>query len=106
MRKTRLSRTRKRYSSNQKSALSETDETLFLNCLGGSPILRIVDFFLDNPLSDYSKNEIATCLCFPGFIPAILKSSAKRDFNPASQPIGKSGCVDGTIELSRDVFKP
>ena len=26
--------------------------------LGASPILRIVDFFLDNPLSDYSKNEI------------------------------------------------
>jgi len=30
-----------------------------LRHLGASPILRIVDFFLDNPLSDYSKNEIA-----------------------------------------------
>ena len=34
------------------------DETLLLKYLGSSPILRIIDFFLDNPLSDYSKNEI------------------------------------------------
>ncbi|MEM2921817.1 MAG: hypothetical protein QXF26_05815 [Candidatus Bathyarchaeia archaeon] len=36
----------------------KTDETLLLKYLGASPILRVVDFFLDNPLSDYSKNEI------------------------------------------------
>jgi hypothetical protein len=35
-----------------------TGETLLLRYLGSSPILRIVDFFLDNPLSDYSKNEV------------------------------------------------
>ena len=34
------------------------DETLLLTYLGASPVLRIIDFFLDNPLSDYSKNEI------------------------------------------------
>ncbi len=34
------------------------NETLLLQYLGASPILRIIDFFLDNPLSDYSKNEI------------------------------------------------
>ncbi|MGI0004028.1 MAG: hypothetical protein ACREAX_01895 [Candidatus Nitrosotenuis sp.] len=34
------------------------NETLLLKYLGSSPILRIVDFFLDNPLSDYSKNEV------------------------------------------------
>lgn len=34
------------------------NETLLLRYLGASPILRIIDFFLDNPLSDYSKNEI------------------------------------------------
>lgn len=34
------------------------DETLLLRYLGSSPILRIVDFFLDNPLSDYSKDEV------------------------------------------------
>jgi alpha-ketoglutarate-dependent taurine dioxygenase len=38
------------------------NETLLLRYLGASPILRIVDFFLDNPLSDYSKNEIAKTL--------------------------------------------
>ncbi len=34
------------------------NETLLLRYLGASPILCIVDFFLDNPLSDYSKREI------------------------------------------------
>ncbi len=34
------------------------DETSLLKYLGGSPMLRLIDFFLDNPLSDYSKNEI------------------------------------------------
>lgn len=38
------------------------NETLLLKYLGSSPILRIIDFFLDNPLSDYSKNEIVTTL--------------------------------------------
>jgi hypothetical protein len=38
------------------------NETLLLRYLGASPILRIVDFFLDNPLSDYSKNEIVANL--------------------------------------------
>lgn len=37
----------------------QADETLLLKYLGESPTLRIIDFFLDNPLSDYSKNEIA-----------------------------------------------
>jgi len=36
----------------------KTDETLLLRYLGSSPVLRITDFFLDNPLSDYSKNEV------------------------------------------------
>ncbi|MEM2935896.1 MAG: hypothetical protein QW231_01820 [Candidatus Bathyarchaeia archaeon] len=34
------------------------EETLLIRCLGNSPTLRIVDFFLDNRLFDYSKNEI------------------------------------------------
>lgn len=36
----------------------KADETLLLKYLGESPTLRIIDFFLDNPLSDYSKNEV------------------------------------------------
>ena len=38
------------------------NKTLLLNFLGTSPTMRIVDFFLDNPLSDCSKNEIARSL--------------------------------------------
>lgn len=34
------------------------NETLLLKYLGPSPVLRIMDYFLDNPLSDFSKNEI------------------------------------------------
>jgi hypothetical protein len=37
----------------------KADETLLLKYLGNSPILRITDFFLDNPLSVYFKNEVA-----------------------------------------------
>ena len=37
----------------------KADETLLLKYLGSSPTLRIIDFFLDNPLSDYSKSEVA-----------------------------------------------
>jgi len=37
----------------------KAEETLLLKYLGESPTLRIIDFFLDNPLSDYSKNEAA-----------------------------------------------
>jgi len=40
----------------------KADETLLLKYLGSSPTLRIIDFFLDNPLSDYSKNEVAADL--------------------------------------------
>jgi predicted transcriptional regulator len=37
----------------------KANETLLLKYLGASPVLRIIDFFLDNPLSAYSKNEVA-----------------------------------------------
>lgn len=36
----------------------QKNETLLLKYLGPSPVLRIIDYFLDNPLSDFSKNEI------------------------------------------------
>jgi len=41
------------------AATYKPDESLLLKYLGNSPTLRIIDFFLDNPLSDYSKNEVA-----------------------------------------------
>jgi len=34
------------------------DKTLLIECLGSSPVLQIIDFFLDNRLFDYSKNEL------------------------------------------------
>lgn len=33
-------------------------ETLLIRCLGNSATLRIIDFFLDNRLFDYTKSEI------------------------------------------------
>jgi len=38
------------------------EETLLLRCLGNSPTLRIIDFFLDNRLFDYTKNEVVESL--------------------------------------------
>ena len=32
-------------------------KTLLLKYLGTKPTLKVIDHFLDNPLSDYSKNE-------------------------------------------------
>jgi len=34
------------------------EKTLLIKCLGNSPTLRIIDFFVDNELFDYTKNEI------------------------------------------------
>jgi len=36
----------------------KSEKTLLIKHLGDSPILRIIDYFLDNPLFDYSKKEI------------------------------------------------
>ncbi|MBI2084353.1 MAG: hypothetical protein HYT70_01955 [Candidatus Aenigmarchaeota archaeon] len=33
------------------------DQTILVETFGHSPVIRIIDFFLDNPLSDYSKEE-------------------------------------------------
>jgi len=37
-------------------------QSLLLKTLGDSPKLRIVDFFLDNPLSDFTKKEVIEAL--------------------------------------------
>lgn len=37
-------------------------ETLLLKTLGRSPKLRIIDFFLDNPLFDFTKGEVMNAL--------------------------------------------
>jgi DNA-binding transcriptional ArsR family regulator len=34
------------------------NKTILVETFGNSPIIRIIDFFIDNPLFDYSKEEI------------------------------------------------
>jgi len=34
------------------------EKTILIETFGNSPIIRITDFFLDNPLFDYSKEEM------------------------------------------------
>lgn len=66
------------------------DETLLLKYLGASPTLRIIDFFLDNPLSDYSKNEIAKNLAM-----------SRATFFKYWKQLEKSGAVKPTREIGR-----
>lgn len=65
-------------------------ETLLLRYLGASPTLRIIDFFLDNPLSDYSKNEIARNLAM-----------SRVTFFKYWMELEKSGAVKPTREIGR-----
>jgi alpha-ketoglutarate-dependent taurine dioxygenase len=80
------------------------NETLLLRYLGASPILRIVDFFLDNPLSDYSKNEIAKNLAmsrvtFFKYWKELEKSGALA----VSRKIGRATLY--TLDRQNDVVK-
>ena len=64
--------------------------TLLLKSLGASPILRIIDFFLDNPLSDYSKNEIVKNL-----------EMGRVTFFKYWRELEKSGAVKITRQIGR-----
>jgi alpha-ketoglutarate-dependent taurine dioxygenase len=84
------------------------NETLSLRYLGASPILRIVDFFLDNPLSDYSKNEIVRNLAmsrvtFFKYWKELDKSGALR----VSRKIGRATLyrLDRSNEVVRQLIK-
>src|SRR3990172_312791 len=37
-------------------------QSILLRTLGESPKLRIIDFFMDNPLSDFTKKEVIDAL--------------------------------------------
>jgi hypothetical protein len=65
-------------------------ETLLLRYLGSSPILRIVDFFLDNPLSDYSKNEVVKHL-----------EMGRATFFRYWKELDKSGALKQTRKIGR-----
>jgi DNA-binding transcriptional ArsR family regulator len=66
------------------------EETLLLKYLGSSPTLRMVDFFLDNPLSDYSKNEISKNLAM-----------SRVTFFKYWKVLEKSGAVRTTRQIGR-----
>ena len=40
----------------------ETSESIFLQVFGKSPEMRLLDFFLDNPRTDYNRTEISGAL--------------------------------------------
>lgn len=65
-------------------------ETLLLQYLGSSPTLRIVDFFLDNPLSDYSKNEVVKNL-----------EMGRATFFKYWKELEKSGALKQTRQIGR-----
>ncbi len=66
------------------------NETLLLKYLGASPVLRIIDFFLDNPLSDYSKNEVVKNL-----------EMGRVTFFKYWRELEKSGAVKVTRQVGR-----
>jgi len=66
------------------------DETLLLRYLGASPTLRIIDFFLDNSLSDYSKNEAARNLAM-----------SRATFFKYWKELERSGAVKPTRHIGR-----
>ncbi|MGI0023708.1 MAG: hypothetical protein ACREA4_01015 [Nitrososphaera sp.] len=68
----------------------KTDETLLLRYLGSSPVLRIADFFLDNPLSDYSKNEVVRNL-----------EMGRATFFKYWKELEKSGALKVTRQIGR-----
>jgi predicted transcriptional regulator len=68
----------------------KTDETLLLRYLGSSPVLRITDFFLDNPLSDYSKNEVVKNL-----------EMSRATFFRYWKELEKSGALKATRQIGR-----
>jgi DNA-binding transcriptional ArsR family regulator len=41
---------------------SKKYESILIKTLGNSPKLRIIDFFLDNPLFDFTKKEVIEAL--------------------------------------------
>lgn len=54
------------------------EETLFVKTFGNSPFIRIIDFFLDNKLFDFSKKEIIEELgmsktTFYKYFPALVE---------------------------------
>ena len=65
-------------------------QSLLLKYLGESPRLKIIDFFLDNPLSEFTKNEVIRAL-----------GMNKRAFFKYWRELEKSGVVKVTKRVRR-----
>jgi len=66
-------------------------ESILIKTLGDSPKLRIVDFFLDNPLFDFAKKEVIEALgmskqTFYKYFPELEESGIVK----VSRRIGKA----------------
>ncbi len=71
--------------------MGDSDETLFLKAFGiKSPVLRILDFLMDNKAYDYSKTDIAKGA---GISRTTLSSAWKN--------LEKNGLVKETREVGR-----
>jgi len=67
------------------------DKTLLIRCLGKSPVLQIIDFFLDNRLFDYSKNEMVENLSMGrATFFKYWKEAERMDIVKPTRKIGKS----------------
>ncbi len=69
----------------------DSDETLFLKALGiKSPVLRILDFLMDNKAYDYSKTDIARGA-----------GISRTTLSSAWENLEKNGLVKETREVGR-----
>ena len=82
----------------------KADETLLLKYLN-RPTLRIIDFFLDNPLIDYSKNEVANNLAMSrATFLKYWKQLEKSDALIATRKIGKATLYK--LDKTNEIVKP
>ena len=65
-------------------------ESILIKTLGDSPKLRIIDFFLDNPLFDFTKKEIIEAL-----------GMSKRTFYKYFPDLEKYGIVKVSRKIGR-----
>ena len=67
------------------------EKTILVETFGSAPVIRIIDFLIDNPLSDYSKEEMIkgigiSKVTFYKYFPLLEESGIVRE----TRKIGKS----------------
>jgi len=65
-------------------------ESVLVKCFGDSPKLRIIDFFLDNPLFDFTKKEVIEAL-----------GMSKQTFYKYFADVEKNGLVKVSRRIGR-----